>query len=65
VAIDDWKDPEEGGDARNQVMVFRYNGKFVAVNHVWFLLLDDVGYASDVRLGMPPFVVPAVEWYTI
>jgi len=34
VAIDDWKDPEVGGDAKDQVMVFQYKGKFVAVNHV-------------------------------
>ncbi|KAF2632345.1 rieske domain-containing protein, partial [Macroventuria anomochaeta] len=31
VAIDDWKDGE--GDTKDQVMIFRYNGKFVAVNH--------------------------------
>jgi hypothetical protein len=34
VAIDDWKDPEVGGDTKDQVMVFQYKGKFVAVNHV-------------------------------
>ena len=34
VAIDDWKDPEVGGDAKDQVMVFRYKGKFCAINHV-------------------------------
>jgi hypothetical protein len=33
VAIDDWKDPE-AGDSKDQVMVFQYNGKFVAINHV-------------------------------
>ncbi|CAN9188013.1 hypothetical protein CC77DRAFT_1029825 [Alternaria alternata] len=33
VAIDDWKDPEVGGDAKDQVMVFRYKGKFCAINH--------------------------------
>lgn len=32
VGIDDWKDGE--GDTKDQVMVFRYGGKFVAVNHV-------------------------------
>lgn len=32
VAIDDWKDGET--DTKDQVMVFRYEGKFVAVNHV-------------------------------
>jgi hypothetical protein len=34
IAIDDWKDPDVGGDAKHQVMVFQYKGKFVAVNHV-------------------------------
>jgi len=33
VAIDDWKDPAHG-DAKDQVMVFQYNGKFIAINHV-------------------------------
>jgi hypothetical protein len=33
VAIDDWKD-SEAGDAKDQVMIFQYKGKFVAVNHV-------------------------------
>jgi hypothetical protein len=33
VAIDDWKDPERG-DSKDQVMVFRYNERFVAINHV-------------------------------
>ncbi|EAT87091.1 hypothetical protein HBH56_127280 [Parastagonospora nodorum] len=32
VAIDDWKDPE-AGDSKDQVMVFKYKGKFVAINH--------------------------------
>lgn len=32
VAIDDWKDGET--DTKDQVMIFRYGGKFVAVNHV-------------------------------
>lgn len=33
IAIDDWKDAD-AGDAKDQVMVFQYKGKFVAVNHV-------------------------------
>ncbi|KAL6706252.1 hypothetical protein ACN47E_005987 [Coniothyrium glycines] len=33
IAIDDWKDPEAGGDAKDQVMVFRYKGQLVAINH--------------------------------
>lgn len=33
VAIDDWKD-SEAGDAKDQVMIFQYKGKFIAVNHV-------------------------------
>lgn len=37
LAIDDWKAPEKF-DSKNQVMVFRYNGRFVAINHVRFLL---------------------------
>ncbi|KAF2024097.1 hypothetical protein EK21DRAFT_79465 [Setomelanomma holmii] len=32
VAIDDWKD-SLSGDAKDQVMVFQYKGKFVAINH--------------------------------
>lgn len=32
IAIDDWKDGET--DTKDQVMIFRYNGKLVAVNHV-------------------------------
>ncbi|KAF2016784.1 hypothetical protein BU24DRAFT_423134 [Aaosphaeria arxii CBS 175.79] len=31
IAIDDWKDGET--NTKDQVMVFQYNGKFVAVNH--------------------------------
>lgn len=34
VPIDEWKDPEVGGETKDQVMVFQYRGKFVAVNHV-------------------------------
>jgi nitrite reductase/ring-hydroxylating ferredoxin subunit len=36
VAIDDWKDPD-AGDSKDQVMVFKYKGKFVAINHVHML----------------------------
>lgn len=32
IAIDDWSDGS--GDKKNQVMIFQYEGKFVAVNHV-------------------------------
>lgn len=32
VAIDDWKD-SAAGDAKDQVMVFQYRGKFLAVDH--------------------------------
>ncbi|KAL5405235.1 hypothetical protein PMIN03_008613 [Paraphaeosphaeria minitans] len=32
IAIDEWKDAD-AGDAKNQVMVFKYKGKLVAVNH--------------------------------
>ncbi|KAH7072228.1 hypothetical protein BKA63DRAFT_65390 [Paraphoma chrysanthemicola] len=32
VAIDDWKDAKSG-DAKDQVMVFQYAGKFIAINH--------------------------------
>jgi hypothetical protein len=34
IAVDDWKDPEAGGDAKDQVMIFQYKGRFVAINHV-------------------------------
>jgi hypothetical protein len=33
VPIDDWRDPEVG-DPKDQVMIFQYKGKFVAINHV-------------------------------
>lgn len=33
VAIDEWKDAD-AGDAKDQVMIFKYKGRFVAVNHV-------------------------------
>lgn len=36
VSIDDWKSPDSG-DSKDQVMIFRYNGKFVAINHVCLL----------------------------
>lgn len=39
VAIDEWKDPEAGGNAKDQVMVFQYKGRFVAVDHVIFFFL--------------------------
>ncbi|KAH9882477.1 hypothetical protein J1614_000713 [Plenodomus biglobosus] len=32
VAIDDWKDPE-AGNTKDQVMVFQYKGKFIAIDH--------------------------------
>ncbi|PVI02819.1 hypothetical protein DM02DRAFT_279382 [Periconia macrospinosa] len=32
IAIDDWRDAD-AGDTKDQVMVFRYKGKFIAVNH--------------------------------
>ncbi|KAF1847732.1 uncharacterized protein K460DRAFT_374734 [Cucurbitaria berberidis CBS 394.84] len=32
IAIDDWKDPELG-TGKNQVMVFQYKEKFIAVDH--------------------------------
>ena len=59
VAIDDWKDPEVGGDAKDQVMVFQYKGKFVAVNHVRY----DIGtmctglMLTNTRTGMPALFV--------
>lgn len=37
VSIDDWKDGET--DTKDQVMVFRYSGKLVAVNHVRVCIL--------------------------
>jgi hypothetical protein len=33
VAIDDWKD-SQAGDSKDQVMVFQYKTKFVAIDHV-------------------------------
>lgn len=35
VAIDEWKDAE-AGDSKDQVMVFRYQGEFRAIDHVCF-----------------------------
>jgi hypothetical protein len=37
IAIDEWKDGE--GDTKDQVMVFLYEGSWVAVNHVCYLSL--------------------------
>ena len=34
VVLDDANDPEESQNLKDQVMVFKYNGKFFAVNHV-------------------------------
>jgi hypothetical protein len=59
ISIDNWRDPE-AGDSKDQVMVFQYNGKFVAVNHVCFLLsLDapletpqDFGHTNIYKLTM-------------
>lgn len=39
IAIDDWKDTD-AGDSKDQVMVFRYNGKFVAIDHVRDCILE-------------------------
>lgn len=36
IAIDDWRDAD-AGDTKDQVMVFKYRSKFVAVNHVCFV----------------------------
>lgn len=33
IAIDDWKDAD-AGNSKDQVMVFQYNGRFVAIDHV-------------------------------
>lgn len=47
VAIDDWKDGET--DTKNQVMIFQYNGKFVAVNHVGTIVICIVKYSPHIR----------------
>ena len=44
IAVDDWKDPE-AGNTKNQVMVFQYKGKFVAIDHVSLLLGIRVAHA--------------------
>jgi hypothetical protein len=36
ISIDDWNNPELG-ESKDQVMVFQYKGKFVAINHVCLL----------------------------
>ena len=59
VAIDEWMDPEVGGYAKDQVMVFQYKGNFVAVNHV----RRDIGTVcigpmlTKTRAGMPALFV--------
>lgn len=37
VAVDDWRD-QDHGDPKNQVMVFQYKARFVAINHVSALM---------------------------
>jgi hypothetical protein len=38
LAIDDWKE-DDAGDTRDQVMIFQYKGKFMAVDHVSLLCI--------------------------
>jgi len=67
VAVDDWKHPETG-DPKDQVMVFQYNQKFVAINHVrlprafWiYRMLQRLTLAA----GMSTLVVPSLQWHTL
>jgi nitrite reductase/ring-hydroxylating ferredoxin subunit len=52
IAIDEWKDAG-AGDAKDQVMVFKYRGKFFAVNHV----RGKLSVLSDLQLSRGGFVV--------
>jgi len=63
VAIDDWKDPA-AGDSKDQVMVFKYMGKFVAINHARGLHWV-VSTTPDDELGMPALILPSVKWHTV
>jgi hypothetical protein len=45
LAIDDWKD-NDAGDTKDQVMIFQYKGKFIAVDHV--SLLCNLGFTTTV-----------------
>lgn len=62
VAIDNWKDPELGGDAKDQVMVFQYKGKFVAVNHVRAQPWRFAHVLTTAFVGMPTLFVPSFQW---
>jgi hypothetical protein len=66
VAIDDWKDPEVGGDAKDQVMVFKYKGKFVAVNHVCRdpIFTGTVPMLTQTCTGMPTLFVSTFQRHT-
>jgi hypothetical protein len=55
VAIDDWNDPAYG-DPKDQVMVFKYNGKFVAINHVRLL------QNTILRCPLPTYLSTFRDW---
>jgi len=53
VAIDDWNSPESGS-TRDQVMVFQYKGKIMAIDHVGYSLsLKQTFLLSDAPLCSP------------
>lgn len=65
IAIDDWKDPQ-AGDAKDQVMVFQYKSKFIAINHVRLQLLNPIPHRTfNIMRGMPTFILSFVERNTI
>ena len=61
IAIDDWKDPDLGGNAKDQVMVFQYKGKFVAVNHVGGNNVRLVSVLTTTCAGMPAFFISSFQ----
>ena len=56
IAIDDWKDPG-AGSIKDQVMVFQYKGKYIAIDHV---CLIDLGTFSHLILGFVLGMVPGL-----
>lgn len=67
IAIDDWKDADVG-DAKDQVMVFQYKGKFCAVDHVsghTLAFSRRVVLTGDGLAGMSTLFLSAFEWHAV
>jgi hypothetical protein len=68
IAIDDWKDAD-AGDAKDQVMVFQYKGKLLAVDHVSehtpALHTKMTIVLTDGIVGMSTLILSSFKWHAL